>query len=197
VVASGSGNLAIVPIVGDSGPQLLAPFPFSLPSAAKALYALDVTVQAPATTTQIVGAPTLTMTYSGVGTSRHVYAQLVDDKTGLVVGNTVTPYPSRSTDRHTVTVPLEDVAYTMSPDDRHPASGRLGPRSTKTGRQSVIEVSSIELVLPTAADAVPRQLRAPGRHRPLREDLRPPRAVSAGDDASAPAQLAVGTDCCS
>ena len=42
VVASGTGgNLAIVPIVGGSGPQLLAPFPFSLTSAAKALNAAD------------------------------------------------------------------------------------------------------------------------------------------------------------
>jgi len=160
VVASGTGgNLAIVPIVGGSGPQLLAPFPFSLTSAAKALYALDVTVQAPATTTQIVGAPTLTMTYSGVGTSRHVYAQLVDDKTGLVVGNTVTPIPvTLDGQRHTVTVPLEDVAYTMSPDDSITLQV-VGSATQYENLTSVgaIEVSSIELVLPTAADAVPER----------------------------------------
>src|SRR5207249_2508406 len=60
----------------------------------------------------------LRLTYSGVGTSRHVYAQLVDDKTGLVVGDIVTPVPVTLDGQiHTVTVPLEEVAYTMSPGD--------------------------------------------------------------------------------
>ena len=40
-----------------------------------------------------MGAPELTLTYSGTGSSRHVYAQLVDDTTGLVLGNIVTPIP--------------------------------------------------------------------------------------------------------
>ena len=39
----------------------------------------------------MVGTPHLTFDYSGIGTTRHVYAQIVDKKTGLVVGNIVTP----------------------------------------------------------------------------------------------------------
>ena len=42
-------------------------------------------------TTYVVGLPHLEFDYSGVGTTRHVYAQIVDKKTGLVVGNIVTP----------------------------------------------------------------------------------------------------------
>jgi ABC-2 type transport system ATP-binding protein len=38
-------------------------------------------------TTYIVGAPELEFTYSGTGSSSHVYAQIVDDSTGLVLGN--------------------------------------------------------------------------------------------------------------
>ena len=97
------------------------------------------------------------MTYSGVGTGRHVYAQLVDDNTGLVVGNTVTPVPvTLDGQTHTVTVPLEDVAYTMSPDDSITLQV-VGSATQYENLTSVgaIEVSSIDLALPTAADAVP------------------------------------------
>ena len=42
--------------------------------------------------THVVGSPQLTIDYSGVGTSRHVYAQIVDKNTGQVVGNIVTRF---------------------------------------------------------------------------------------------------------
>ena len=53
----------------------------SVATAAPAKRALELTVPVPAGT-QIVGAPQLTFTYSGIGTSRSVYAQIVDDQTG-------------------------------------------------------------------------------------------------------------------
>lgn len=53
------------------------------------------------------------MTYSGIGTSRHVYAQVVDKKTGLVVGNIVTPLPVTLDGRtHTQTYSMEDIVWT-------------------------------------------------------------------------------------
>ena len=59
------------------------------------------------TGTQIVGAPQLTFTYSGLGTGRTLYAQIVDDKTGRVLGNLVTPIPvTLDGQSHTVTVEL-------------------------------------------------------------------------------------------
>ena len=77
-----------------------------IPSGAKAINALNLTIPKSTTTTYIVGAPQLTFTYSGTGTSRHVYAQLVDDTTGLVLGNLVTPIPvTLDGETHTVTVP--------------------------------------------------------------------------------------------
>jgi ABC-2 type transport system ATP-binding protein len=42
-------------------------------------------------TTTVVGAPELTFTYSGIGTSRHVYAQIVDKSTGLVAAASSRP----------------------------------------------------------------------------------------------------------
>ena len=45
------------------------------------------------TYTAAAACPTLSFTYSGVGTSRTVYAQIVDEKTGRVLGLTVTPIP--------------------------------------------------------------------------------------------------------
>jgi ABC-2 type transport system ATP-binding protein len=57
----------------------------SLATAAPASNALNLTVPVP-TGTQIVGAPELTFTYSGIGTSNAVYAQIVDNQTGLVLG---------------------------------------------------------------------------------------------------------------
>ena len=85
-----------------------------IPSGSKAINALNLTIPQATTTTYIVGAPQLTLTYSGTGTSRHVYAQFVDDTTGLVLGNLVTPIPvTLDGQTHTVSVPMEMVAQTL------------------------------------------------------------------------------------
>jgi len=64
----------------------------------------------------IVGAPELTMSYSGTAPDgdrpTRVFAQLVDDATGLVLGNQVTPIEVTLDGQiHTATVPLEMVAH--------------------------------------------------------------------------------------
>jgi ABC-2 type transport system ATP-binding protein len=156
VVVSGSGGiLPIIPVLGGSGPQPLDVFPYSLTEASKATTALNLTVPGGATTTQIVGAPQLTLTYSGVGTSRAVYAQLIDNQTGLVVGDLVTPVPvTLDAQVHTVTVPLEEVAQTMSPGDtltlQLVGSATSYEDFTSVG---VINVSTIQLALPTVGAA--------------------------------------------
>jgi ABC-2 type transport system ATP-binding protein len=127
IVASSSagGVLPLLPFVGGSGPQLgvlgLGPIRalLGLPSGAKAINALSFTVPAVTTTTHIVGAPELTLTYSGAGVSRRVCAQLVDDTTGLVLGNLVTPIPvTLDGQTHTITVRVEMVAHPLSPRSR-------------------------------------------------------------------------------
>ena len=143
------GTLPLLPYLGGSGLPLI-PFAF------KAINAINLTVPAAATTTYLVGAPELTLTYSGTGSSRHVYAQLVDDTTGLVVGSIVTPIPVTLDGRtHTVTIRLEPVAHTLTPGQtvtlQLVASAGLYDRIIPS--LGVLNVSSMQLTLPTADPA--------------------------------------------
>jgi ABC-2 type transport system ATP-binding protein len=125
--ATGSGKLALI-ATGGSGPPTVAPNA----QAANAVDAVAYAVTpAPATNAVdvsvtlsrravIVGAPTVTLAYSGRVTPgvrpTRVFAQLVDPATSIVVGNQVTPIPVILDGRpHTLTIPLETVAYTATP----------------------------------------------------------------------------------
>ncbi len=154
---SAGGFMPILPIAGGSGP-LGNPLGLenSLPIPTKAQNAINIALTLPAGTTQLVGAPTVTVNYSGLGTSRFVYAQIVDNSTGRVVGNVVTPIPVTldGQSRH-VTVDLEDIAYTAGPGD----SLTLQLVASTTPYQSftsagVINVSSVEVSLPTVGASV-------------------------------------------
>jgi ABC-2 type transport system ATP-binding protein len=106
------GNMVLVPILGGSGPAngVEVPLNFTIPTEAK--NAFDVAVNLPIGT-EIMGQPTLAFSYSGFGISRAVYAQLVDNATGRVVGNLVTPVPvTLDGQQHTVELPMEWIAYT-------------------------------------------------------------------------------------
>ncbi len=136
VTASGPGGfLPIVPLSGGSGPaaNLPAAVPalLSIALAAKASNAINLDVPV-AEGTQLVGAPELTFTYSGLGTTRALYAQIVDEDSGRVLGNLATPIP----------VTLDGFSHKVSvaagatgehrlhrPGRRwppHPAAGRVG-----------------------------------------------------------------------
>ena len=121
-------------------------------SGAKAANALNLTTPAAATTTYIVGAPQLTFTYSGTGVARHVYAQLVDDTTGLVLGNLVTPVPvTLDGQTHTVSIPMEMVAHTLRPRE----TVTLQLVASAVPYQTIwslgtLKVSNMQLALPTA-----------------------------------------------
>ena len=115
-------TIPFIPLVGGSGPNpkilregLIAVI-LGLPSAAPAVNAVNLEVPAATETTHIIGAPDLTLTYSGTGNARHVYAQIVDDTTHLVLGNLATPIPVElDGETHTVTYSLEQVAQTLEP----------------------------------------------------------------------------------
>lgn len=154
---SAGGFMPIVPIAGGSGP-LGNPLGLenSLPIPTKAQNAINIALTLPTGTTQLVGAPTVTVNYSGLGTGRFVYAQIVDNNTGRVVGNVVTPIPVTldGQSRH-VTVDLEDIAYTAGPGD----SLTLQLVASTTPYQSftsagVINVSSVAVSLPTVGAGV-------------------------------------------
>ena len=79
---------------------------------------VDVEIAGKRKDRQIVGVPHLSIDYSGNATDpdARVFAQLVDDDTGTVLGNQVTPIPLRlDGERHTVRRPLEAVAHTLRP----------------------------------------------------------------------------------
>lgn len=156
ITASRSGQmiLPVAPLLGGSGPQTKATFPVSLATASKAINAVNVEVQAPEgdANTYVVGAPTVTLTYSGVGTSRDLYAQLVDTQTGRVVGNILSPIPVVLDGKtRTVSVPMEDIAYTMEPGDTLTLQivGTATPYEDFTS-YGVVDISQVGITLPTA-----------------------------------------------
>ncbi|MCI4674327.1 CocE/NonD family hydrolase [Candidatus Mycolicibacterium alkanivorans] len=147
------GLLGIVPLVGGSGPSPKASLPYSLGLGAPASNAINVPIAAPGTTEYIAGAPTVTFDYQGLGTGRFVYAQVVDNNTGRVVGNIVTPIPVTLDGRShqiTVPVPLNDIAYTYAPTD----SLTLQITSSATAFENftafgVVNISDVNVSIPT------------------------------------------------
>jgi ABC-2 type transport system ATP-binding protein len=143
-----TSTLPIVPFLGGSGP-LLGVLPIG---GTQAFNAINLTVPAATTTTYVVGAPQLSLTYSGTGVSRFVYAQLVDDTTGQVLGNQVTPISvTLNGQTQTITTPLNMVAATLQPGQ----SVTLQLVASSADFATVLAlgaltVSSMTLSLPTA-----------------------------------------------
>jgi ABC-2 type transport system ATP-binding protein len=164
------GLLGIVPILGGTGPQSAAGFPASLGLGTPAKNAITVpihaTPSADGTNTYVVGSPHLTFDYSGVGTTRHVYAQIVDKNTGLVVGNIVTPVSVTLDGTHrTADVDMENVAWTYTDatgDPDHPSNYddlELQITSSATAFEDftsfgAINISNVNVSLPTAGAGV-------------------------------------------
>lgn len=146
IVASSAGaTLPLIPYLGGSGVPLI-------PLSFKAINAVNLTVPEVATTTYLVGAPELTLTYSGTSTARHVYAQLVDDTTGLVLGGIVTPIPVTLDGQvRTVTVALEPVAHTLAPGKTVTLQlvSSAGLYETIVPSLGVLKVSRMQIALPT------------------------------------------------
>ena len=121
LTASGSGTLPIVPGQGSGG----------LIFASQAANAVNLPVPGPATDANVVGAPHLDLTYQGtaVPQSTWVYAQFVNPRNNLVLGNLATPIPlTLDGQPHSISRDLEMVAA------RAPAGGgytlQLTPSST-------------------------------------------------------------------
>ena len=145
------GLLGIVPLLGGSGPESAAPLPYSLGLSSEAKNAINIPLNNPPDATTVVGAPTLKFTYSGIGTSRHVYAQIVDKKTGLVVGDIVTPIPvTLDGQTHEVDIQMEDIAYTL--DENSDLELQIVGSATvylNLTSYGVINVTDVSVSLPT------------------------------------------------
>lgn len=148
------GVMTILSVLGGGGPSLAA-LPLSLLATGPALNAVNVPVTAPSAV-QIVGSPEVTFTYAGVGMASHLYAQIVDDRTGLVLSNGVTPIPvTLDGAAHTVTVPLADVAHNLA------AGESVTLQLTNAGlpfydflQFGVVRITGVTTTLPTVADGV-------------------------------------------
>ena len=151
--SGGGGVLGIVPFLGGSGPHPLKDLPFSIANAGPAINAVNLTVTPPAGS-EIVGAPTVSFSYTGLGTSRTVYAQLVDNTTGLVLGNNVTPIPITLDGRtHAISMGIEDIAYTVLDGD----SLTLQLTSSAANYENLytlglVNISDLRIDLPIHAD---------------------------------------------
>ncbi len=111
IVAQGSGTLALSPADAVSGTPL---------AAGRAANAVNVAVPPPAAAAQVLGEPRLTLTYSGTGNATHVFAQLVDEKRNVVIGNQATPIPvTLDGQSHTVFRTLEGVASSAPAGTRY------------------------------------------------------------------------------
>jgi ABC-2 type transport system ATP-binding protein len=140
---AGSGVLAFSPDPGTSGTPLAA-----TPGA----NAVRVPIRKPAAGRQLVGEPRLTITYSGTATTKNVllYAQIVDLKRGVVVGNVVRPVPIIADGvQHTVRRPLEKIAASVQADSSYelqivPSTSVYGPQRAA----GAITMSQVRITVP-------------------------------------------------
>jgi ABC-2 type transport system ATP-binding protein len=162
---STGGRLAILPLaIGGSGPNTTScdvpdacAFPLNQTFATDARKSIDVNIATAPAGTQIVGTPQVSFTYSGFGNAKAVYGQILDNSTGRVLGNIVTPIPVTLDGKvHTVTLAdLADIAYTA------PAGGSNltlqivgGATLYKNGRFGSINISNATVTLPTTTQGV-------------------------------------------
>lgn len=163
LTGQGAGTLPLVP--GDTSGALIA--------AAPAATAVNVPLARPAVATQLLGEPTLTLTYSGTGAPAddRIYAQLVDDRTHLALGNQVTPIDITLDGKaHTLTMPLEGVAVDAAPASSYTLQIAAGSNVYFAQRSAgAVSLSSVAVSVPTVGAASGTAVRrlalrvAPGR----------------------------------
>lgn len=127
--ADGSGTLELK-AEGGAGPVAEPPGKPDMLSGlvlpvtpAKASNAVNVSIDVGSSKDPIVGAPKVSFTYSGTVAAgerpTRVFAQLVDDKTGLVLGNQITPIEVTLDGKtHEATSDLETVMFTPAAGDK-------------------------------------------------------------------------------
>lgn len=145
------GKLRIRPfMIGGSGPLEAdgVTWPASWTFATEAKNAINVPLS-PGLGEQIVGAPTLSFDYSGWGNAKALYAQIVDNKTGLVVGNAVVPVPVELDGKsHTVSVSLADIAYTVYQADSMTLQITSAATIYANSRIGSVDISNIKVDMP-------------------------------------------------
>jgi ABC-2 type transport system ATP-binding protein len=135
--AAGSGTLGLVPSLSIT----LGPISIGTPI----LNVLKASYESPSEEADVVGEPTLTLTYRGIAlpSTTFVYAQVVDAATELVLGDQVTPIPVvLDGAQHTVTRSLEAVAAHVRPTSN--LRLELVPSATIYGAQRSIGTITVQ-----------------------------------------------------
>jgi ABC-2 type transport system ATP-binding protein len=146
---STGGLLPVVPLLGGSNSFFALPYSLGGGSVARNAINVPVTV---GPGTQVVGAPAVSITYQGLGTTRAVYAQVVDDSTGLVLGNVVTPVPVTLDGRqHTLTMDLSDIVYTNAGADSRTLTVQITSSATAFENFTsfgLMNISNVSVTMP-------------------------------------------------
>jgi ABC-2 type transport system ATP-binding protein len=142
--ARGSGTLAFSPADAASGTPI---------AAGPAANAVNVPIPAPSRAVQVAGEPKLSLTYSGTSLvpNVHVFAQILDNKRGVVLGNQATPVPLVLDGQpHTLAQPLEAVAAAVDASSRYTLQLTGGTQVYGPVRVAgTVQFSSIGLRIPT------------------------------------------------
>jgi ABC-2 type transport system ATP-binding protein len=159
------GLLGILPLaIGGSGPNTdncavasACQFPLNQVFATKADNAINVEITVPNAGTQIVGAPTVSFEYAGLGTTDAVYAQIVDNATGRVLGNIATPIPVTLDGRtRTASVSIANIAYT-APTANSSLTLQIVSGATvynKWYSLGAVDISNVTVELPTTTAGI-------------------------------------------
>ena len=146
---SPGGLLPVVPLLGGSNSFFALPYSLGGGSVARNAINVPVTV---GPGTQVVGAPAVSITYQGLGTTRAVFAQVVDDSTGLVLGNVVTPVPVTLDGRqHTLTMDLSDIVYTNAGADSRTLTVQITSSATAFENFTsfgLMNISNVSVTMP-------------------------------------------------
>jgi ABC-2 type transport system ATP-binding protein len=167
VSGSGSGTLdltidpAPAPFTPPPGTSDVLTMLVSDITPTRAGHAVEVAVDSGDTDGLALGAPTLHLSYSGTVEEgprpTRVFAQLVDDTTGVVLGNQVTPIAVElDGETHRVTVALEVVAHHLTPG--HGVTLQLIAATSayaETNRAGSITFDDISIDVPVASDVRP------------------------------------------
>ncbi len=114
---------------------------------------VELAIAAPKGAESLVGSPELTLTYSGTASQAQtaVFAQVVDKKSGQVLGNQATPIPvTLDGATRTVSRPLESIAAQAGPSSRLVV--QIVPASLIYGQQRAtgsVTIASAKASLPT------------------------------------------------
>ena len=149
LAAEGKGTLVLSPADAVSGTPI---------TAGPALGSVvNVPILAPRERTDVVGEPSLELAYRGtaVAPQAHVFAQILDQRRGVVLGNQATPIPLALDGRaHTVSRALEGVAASAGPASRYVLQLTGGTSMYGPVRNAgTIDFTRVRISLPTGGPA--------------------------------------------